>query len=230
MSKNALQKYNVLLIDDHPLITEAYKSALFYLSSLNNDLEFSIHSAYNCDEAFELIKEIRGKKKESNLVFLDISLPPSLENNILSGEDLGVLIRKQIPKAKIIVVTSFSDNLRIQNIFKSINPEGFLIKNDITPKELVNAIDLILNNKSFYSETVMQVIRKQLTINITIDDIDRKLLYELSLGTRMIDLAEMLPLSLNGLEKRKQRLMDLFEVEVRNDRSLIINAREKGFI
>ncbi|NDK18616.1 MAG: DNA-binding response regulator, partial [Zetaproteobacteria bacterium] len=91
-------------------------------------------------------------------------------------------------------------------------------------------IDLILNNKSFYSETVMQVIRKQLTINITIDDIDRKLLYELSLGTRMIDLAEMLPLSLNGLEKRKQRLMDLFEVEVRNDRSLIINAREKGFI
>ncbi len=225
-----LNKYNVLLIDDHPLIMEAYQSALFFLSSMNDDIEFEISSANNCELAFEKIKSASHKKNGLDIIFLDMSLPPSVENNIFSGEDLGLLIRELLPKTKIIVITAFSDNLRIQNILKNINPEGFLIKNDLTPKELVNAIQIILTNKSYYSETVTQLLRKQIISNIALDKIDRQLLYELSLGTRMKELSSLLPLSLAGIEKRKQRLMELFEIESRADRDLVISAREKGFI
>lgn len=225
-----VNKYKVLLVDDHPLIMEAYQSALFFLNSLNDNLEFEISSANNCEQAFEKIKSASHKKIGFDIIFLDMSLPPSAENNIFSGEDLGIAIRELLPKTKIIVITAFSDNLRIQNILKNINPEGFLIKNDLTPKELVNAIQIILTNKSYYSETVMQLLRKQVVSDIAIDKIDRQLLYELSLGTRMKELASMLPLSLPGIEKRKQRLMELFEIESRLDRDLVICAKEKGFI
>lgn len=225
-----VNKYNILLIDDHPLIMEAYQSALFFLSSLNDDIDFEISKANNCEQAFEEIKSVSNKKNGFDIIFLDMSLPPSVENNIFSGEDLGLAIRELLPKTKIIVITAFSDNLRIQNILKNIDPEGLLIKNDLTPKELVNAIQVILTNKSYYSETVMQLFRKQVISDIALDKIDRQLLYELSLGTRMKELSNLLPLSLPGVEKRKQRLMDLFEIESRLDRDLVICAKEKGFL
>lgn len=225
-----INKYNVLLIDDHPLIMEAYQSALFFLSSLNEDIEFEISSANNCELALEKIKWSSHKKIGYDIIFLDMSLPPSVEDNIFTGEDLGLIIRNLLPKTKIIVITAFSDNLKIQSILKNINPEGLLIKNDLTPKELVNAIQIILTDKSYYSETVMQLLRKQVISNISVDRIDRQLLYELSLGTRMKELSGLLPLSLAGIEKRKQRLMELFEIESRLDRDLVLRAREKGFI
>ena len=118
-----------------------------------------------------------------DIVFLDISLPPSKGRKILSGEDLGLKLNEVLPEAKVIVSTTFNDNYRIHSIFKNINPDGFLIKNDITPKELILAIEEVLTDPPYYSKTVMKLLRKQVSSDLLLDHIDRKILYELSVGT-----------------------------------------------
>ncbi|MCK5677007.1 MAG: response regulator transcription factor [Flavobacteriaceae bacterium] len=221
--------YNVLIIDDHPLISEAYKSALLHVSSNDKLIEFKIDIANNCDFGFEKIKEVTPNKK-LDIVFLDIKLPPSKDGKILSGEDLGIKINQLLLDTKIIISTTFNDNYRIHNILENINPDGFLIKNDLTPNELVVAIKAVIYDPPYYSKTVIKLLRKQVSRGLIIDKIDRQLLYQLSIGTKMKDLPDILPLSIAGIEKRKRHLKEIFEVEKQGDKDLILKAKEKGFI
>ncbi|WP_298900874.1 response regulator [uncultured Psychroserpens sp.] len=224
------RKYSVLIIDDHPLITEAYKTAFNYYSKAHDEVSFSIRCVQDCDTSMEVINDIFTKKKVLDIVFLDIKLPPSKDGKIISGEDLGLRINKLLPNTKIIVSTTFNDNYRVHSIFKSLNPDGFLIKNDITPKELVETIDTIINDPPYYSKTVIRLLRKQVANDFLLDNIDRKILYELSIGTRMKDLPNILPLSIAGIEKRKRHLKHLFNIKSVDDRELLLVAKDKGFI
>ena len=223
------QKNKVLIIDDHPLICDSYRKALQQVMKENQDIQIQIESAENCDTAKEKIMN-SWTNDSWDLVFLDIRLPASKDRRILSGEDLGELIRENHPLAKIIVATTFNDNYRIQNIFKSLNPEGFLIKNDLDPKELVSAIVKIMQGGVHYSQTVSNLMRIKMHRNINIDKIDRQILFELSLGTKMKDLPNIVPLSIAGIEKRKRILKEIFDVEDQGDKALILKARELGFI
>ena len=223
------QKNKVLIIDDHPLICDAYKGALNQVMRENEHINLHIESASDCDSARDMINNT-WTQSGWDLVFLDIRLPASRDKKILSGEDLGEMIRKNHPAAKIIVATTFNDNYRIQNIFKSINPEGFLIKNDLDPKELVSAIVKILQGGVHYSNTVSSLMRKRLFNDISVDKIDRQILYEISVGTKMKDMPKVVPLSIAGIEKRKRILKEIFDVEDQGDKALIMKAREKGFI
>lgn len=221
--------YNVLLIDDHPIIADAYKSAFDFISANNSELMFNISYATNCDEADKKILEA-AENEGIDIAFLDISLPPSKDGKFLSGEDLGVSIRELLPDCKVIVATTFNDNYRIQVILKNVNPDGFLIKNDIDKDELVASIKSILDNTPHYSKSVLELFRKQNSIDYRLDKIDRQLLYEMSIGTKMKDLPKIIPMSMAGLEKRKKNLKELFKVQDNDDRELILKAKEKGFI
>tara|TARA_R110002049_G_C8991515_1_gene549089 strand:+ start:231 stop:452 length:222 start_codon:yes stop_codon:yes gene_type:complete len=72
--------------------------------------------------------------------------------------------------------------------------------------------------------------RKQVSNDIVIDEIDRRILYELSRGTKMSELPQIIPLSISGIEKRKRVLKELFNLDQKDDRGLIRIAEEKGFI
>jgi DNA-binding NarL/FixJ family response regulator len=223
------QIYNVLLIDDHPIIADAYKSAFEFINSENEAVEFDIKIVTNCDDAIVAIEQA-SKKEGLDIVFLDISLPPSSDGKYLSGEDIGIRIKQVLPKCKIIVATTFNDNYRIQVILRTVNPDGFLIKNDINKDELVTSIKTIMDKAPYYSKSVLELFRKQASIDYQLDKIDRQLLYEMSIGTKMKDLPNIIPMSMAGLEKRKKQLKELFKVEDNDDRELILKAKEKGFI
>jgi DNA-binding NarL/FixJ family response regulator len=221
--------YNVLIVDDHPIIADAYKSAFEYISAENKEVSFNISIVTNCDEAIKAIEE-NTAFETIDIVFLDISLPPSSDGKYLSGEDVGVRIKELHATSKIIVATTFNDNYRIQVILRNVNPDGFLIKNDINKDELVTSIKTILDNSPYYSKSVLELFRKQSATDYQLDKIDRQLLYEMSIGTKMKDLPNIIPMSMPGLEKRKKQLKELFKVEDNDDRELILKAKEKGFI
>ena len=147
-----------------------------------------------------------------------------------ASEDLGIRINNLLQGTKIIVCTTFNDNYRVHSILKSLNPDGFLIKNDITPKELVQSIDTVLNDPPYYSKSVIKLLRLQVVNNYSFDNIDRKILYELSIGTRMKDLPDVIPLSIAGIEKRKRHLKQIFNINSPNDKELLKIAKEKGFV
>ncbi|CAM1354001.1 MULTISPECIES: response regulator [Tenacibaculum] len=224
------KQLTALIIDDHPLISEAYKSAFQYIESQENEYRFEIHVKHNCDDACAIIKEYSSLKNKIDVIFLDMRLPASKDGTILSGEDLGLKINQLLPDSKIIVSTTFNDNFRVHSILRNINPDGFLVKNDITPQELVTAIKEVITAPPYYSKTVMKLIRNQIASDYVLDDIDRKILYELSIGNRMKKLPEVIPLSFAGIQKRKRQLAKVFDVDGNDDRELILVARDKGFL
>ncbi len=76
----------------------------------------------------------------------------------------------------------------------------------------------------------MKIIRNEIANEYTLDDIDRKILYELSIGNKMKKLPEVIPLSFAGIQKRKRQIAKIFGVDSHDDRELILTARNKGFL
>lgn len=222
--------YNILIIDDHPLIAQAYKLALDELKNTNEGIDFIITYCHDCAEGYSAIQAAVSNKESIDLVFLDISLPPTKDGKILSGEDLGIKFRELLPEAKIIVSTTYSDNYRIHNIIKSVNPEGFLIKNDLDPDELIKAVGAVLDGKLYFTDSVLEVLRNNVSSDHMLDSMDRRILYELSIGTKMKDIPNVLPLSIAGIEKRKRNLKVIFNIKKNSDKELIQLAKKKGFI
>lgn len=130
-------KVKLLLVDDHPIILDGYRNIL---NSFNQDeLDLIIETASDCDEAYLKITKSKATLPY-NIIFLDISLPPSEHYPIYSGEDLGLKVREFLPNCKLVILTMYTDNLRLFNIMKNLKPEGLLIKSDVTPK---NSLQLL---------------------------------------------------------------------------------------
>ncbi len=220
--------YNIVLVDDHPLITKAFRDTLKRIAS-EDTLHFNIVEAHTSDQVLAILDRI-SPVYQVDMIFLDIQLPPSSDGEIISGEDLGLKIREYSDDTKIVIVTAYNDPHRIHSILENINPDGFLIKDDLTPEELLIAVRHMIQDHPYYSSTVTQSVRKYFANDFVLDKIDRRLLYELSQGATLSDMVSLLPLSRPGIIKRKQRLKIVFNIQGADDRALIRKARKKGFI
>lgn len=210
------------------MISDAYKNALLKIEK-SEIYSFNINIADTIDEA--KLKITNSVKQEGyHLVLLDVKLPISKDGTLLSGEDLGVYIKEVLPECKILVSTTYNDNYRINNILRSINPNGFLIKDETAPDQFIDAIKTVLDDNPCYSATVVKLLRKHISNDFFLDKIDRQLLYEISLGTKTVDLPGIIPLSIGGIERRKRQLKEIFNIPGQDDKALIQIAKEKGFI
>ena len=218
----------ILMTDDHPMIIEGYQNTLIATKKHNQELIIDI--ATNCDESLFLINKSIALGEPYHVYFFDISMPPSKDGKIKSGEDLAMLVRKKSPTSKIVMLTMFDESYRIHSIINNINPEGFLIKSDITSRELASAFQAVLNNPPFYSGTVNQSIKKAKTSNIDIDEVNHKILHLISKGIKNKDIAVVMEFSLSSIEKRKKHLKELFKVGDGNDHKLINIAKSHGFV
>lgn len=215
------------MVDDHPIIIEGYQNTL--MATKKEDQVLRIDTANDCDTANELLRRA-AKEKPYDICFFDISLPGSLDGRLASGEDLAKLTRNIMPKAKVVILTMFNESFRVHNIIKQINPDGFLIKSDLTSSELAEAFQHILAAPPYYSSTVSNFLKKSVVSDIYVDDINRKILHLLSQGVRTKTLREHISLSMSAIEKRKKQLKLLFSVNDGKDETLIEEARKKGFI
>ncbi len=218
---------NILMVDDHPIIIEGYQNVL--MGTKTDDQTLNIDTANNCDTA-QLMINRASKGTHYDVCFFDISLPASADGKFASGEDLALLTKKVLPKAKIIILTMFNESFRIHNIIKEINPDGFLIKSDLTSMELADAFKQVLRFPPYYSSTVSNYVKKTIVSEIYVDDVNRKILHLLSQGIKTKSLSEFIPLSTSALEKRKKQLKMLFSVTDGKDETLLQEAREKGYL
>lgn len=222
-----MQHINILMVDDHPIIIEGYQNTL--MATKKEDQTLLIDTANSCDAANQLMQRA-SKEKPYDICFFDISLPSSADGTINSGEDLAKIARNIMPDAKIVILTMFNESYRIHNIIKEISPDGFLIKSDLTSSELAEAFQHILNSPPYYSSTVSNFLRKTVTSDIYVDEINRKILHLLSQGIKTRSLVEHIDLSMSAIEKRKKQMKLLFSVEDGKDETLLEEARKKGFL
>jgi len=215
----------ILIVDDHPFIIEAYKNAINKYGQKGFD--FVVTQANNCKTGYE---NITDPAKHFDIAFFDISMPEYAEKGIYSGEDLAMLMKTQMPNCKVILLTMHTELLKINNIIKNINPSGLIIKNDLTFDELLFAFDKIINNESYYSQTVIKLVGQAQYNNIELDVFDKQILFHLSKGVKTKDLPTYIPLSLSAIEKRKLNIREILEVAGGTDIDLIREAKNKGVI
>jgi len=221
------QHLKILMVDDHPMIIEGYQMTLVATKKPHQHLNIDI--AHDCDMANELILKA-AKNEPYDVLFFDISLPASKDGLITSGEDLAKIARVYLPDAKVIILTMFNESFRILNIIKGINPEGLLIKSDLTSSELAEAFQHILSSPPYYSSTVSGFLNTTITSDIYLDETNRKILHLLSQGVKTKTLKEHIDLSMSAIEKRKKHLKLLFDVEDGKDETLLKEARQRGFL
>lgn len=211
---------NVLIVEDEIIAANAYANILKSVPKNN----FIIKIVKNCDEAIAELKILNYQ-----LVLLDLRIPPSSDQRYICGEDIGLFIRKTNPETKIIILSSITDALRTNSIVKEINPEGFLVKSDIEEsRDLVSIVLTILNDEKIYSKTIEGYTNKVIN-NAIIDDFDRLILYYLSKGEKVKDIANYIPLSTRGIEARIVKLKSVF-LNKSEESNLIKKAKEYGLI
>lgn len=215
----------ILMIDDHPSQIEGYKTILSY-NTLGIEIETTV--AYNCESAFTIITT--SKPSSFDMVFIDRSLPPFLEKNLKSGEDLAVLVRDYWPDTKIVIITSHAEAFLLHTIVKKIHPEGLLVKSDFSADELLVAFESILNGATYYTQTVKESLKELLSKEQFLDDFNRQIIMLLSQGFRTASIAEELHLSKSTIEKRKVQIKDYLCIAKGTDEDIVRESRKLGFI
>lgn len=221
-----MNSLNILIVEDHLLMIEAYKSILSYHADSN---AFNFIEAVNCEAAFHIIAGDRIDKILIDIVILDLNLPKYTAACIEGGADLIFYIKKFLPNCKIVVVTSHSETIKIYDILKLYDPAGFLIKSEFTGDDFLLAFDLILNGGNYISPLIKKSIESMLSEKVYLDSYNRQILILLGQGIRTKNLINYLPISMSAIEKRKSIIKDFFNI-IGNDEDLIQEARRRKFI
>ena len=221
------QLVRVLMVDDHPFIIEAYKNAIKGYNT-KGSYEFTVTQAKDCKTGYEAI--INEDNAQFDIAFFDLSMPTYEEKGISSGEDLALLIKERMPACKIILLTMHSEMLKINTIIKNINPNGLVIKNDLTFDELLLAFDKILKDENYYSQTVVKLVSQIPFDSNEVDVFDKQLLFHLSKGVPTADLAQFVPLADAVIEKRLTNLKAVLDIPQATHSELVQEAKNKGVI
>lgn len=224
----AEETIKILMTDDHPMIIEGYQNTL--LATKKESQNLIVDFATNCDESLALINKSIALGEIYTVYFFDISMPASKDGKIKSGEDLALYVRAKSPRSKIVMLTMFDESYRIHRVINNINPEGFLIKSDLTSRELASAFQAVLNNPPFYSGSVNQSVKRTRFSNLEVDEVNHRILYLISRGMKNKDIAKEMELSLSSIEKKKKLLKEIFKVDEGDEKTLLEKAKGYGFI
>ncbi len=137
-------KTKILLVDDHAIVLDGLKSLL---SKIEN-IEIA-GVANNGDEGLEQLK-----KTKADLVITDLNMPG------MDGLEFIKTIRNDFPPTKIIVLSLHDEPHFIRNIMK-MRVQGYILKNDAS-SELVEAVERVLDGKTFFSSKINQVLMEQI--------------------------------------------------------------------
>ncbi len=225
LALNTIKK-NIFIVDDHPFVIQGYKNAIVRYKP--KKYEFVIADAKDCRSAYTKITN--PKSPAFDIAFLDISMPSYDDKEIFSGEDLAKLLNQYMPNCKIILLTMYSELLKIRTIIDAIKPSGLVIKNDLTYNELLFGFNKVINNETYYSKSIQKMIDQSELETIEIDLFDKQILFHISRGTKTIDIPKYIPITLKAIETRKMNLMKLLAIAEGTDVELVKVAKDKGLL
>ena len=218
---------NILIVDDHPLIVDSYVALL---SAIESNKNASFHLAYNCKEAYDKVNALKESATPIDIAFIDVSLPPYEEMNLRSGDEIGSLVQKQFPNCSIIIISMHSEPVWVNRIVKTLNPIGFISKNDINYRSFPAIMDSILKKETFYTTSIMEAQKEFVVKNIHWDEHDSKIVQLIAEGLKTKDLVNHIPLSLSTIEKRKANLKRQLIFEGGSDAELIERVKKMGLL
>lgn len=227
MDKSNNSKRTILIVDDHPINVDGYQTILSNIES-NKEAQYLI--AFDCEQAYNTINNNHLVDNTIDFAFIDVSLPPYEEKKMFSGSDIALLIRKLFPQCKIIIISMHKEPLWVNQIYKSVNPKGFIAKSDINYKCFPEIFQSIEKNEVYFSQSIKLSQKIMIQKNINWDDNDSKILQLIAQGIKTINLPDFIPLSLSSIEKRKANIKKQLILNSGSDKELIDIAKNMGFL
>ncbi|MXN90981.1 response regulator [Flavobacterium sp. Sd200] len=221
-----IKEINVLIVDDHPMTVNGYINVL-------SDEEFEGHrliftKALDCKQAYDLITDTANS---FNIAYLDLSLPPYPEKNIMSGIDIGKLLREKMPDCLIVFLTMHSEATLVERLLKEINPQGILCKSDIDIDEFLNAFKIVFSGDTYLSSKIVKSLKDRVFDNYKLDNYDKQILMRLSEGILTKNIPNYVPLSLQDIELRKARMKNmLLQGKGGNEEELVEAIKKLGIL
>lgn len=209
------------------MTVDSYKTLLSNIAS-NKKANYIL--GYNCEDAFHILHQTKHDEEKIHFAFIDINLPPYLEKQLFSGNDIAQIIRDYFPDCKIIIISMHSEPVWVSQIFNSINPEGLIAKSDINYKSFPEVFESVENDEIYYSKSIKNSRKAMIQTNINWDEIDSKILHLIAEGVKTKDLPKYIPLSLSAIEKRKASIKKQFILEFGSNKELLDSAKNLGLI
>lgn len=203
-------KQKIFIVDDHPLVTEGFKTLL-----LQNP---SVEIAGSAENAFAAIDFL--KKNEVDIAFLDINLPD------INGIDLCKKIREEFPTVKCIALSTFNDRSYVSKMIEN-GACGYLLKNS-SKEELFQAIDEVSRGNMFFNLDYKQQMTSRFDQKPILTRRELEVLKEIADGFTNQEIADRLFISMTTVSTHRQNLM--LKLEAKNTASLIKAAVKVGII
>jgi DNA-binding NarL/FixJ family response regulator len=212
------RKCRVLIVEDHAIIREGLRSLL------SSTGEFEI--AGEADDGRKAVD--LAEKLKPDLILTDLSMPR------MDGMEMIHTIKRQSPATKIIALTVHRGDEYVLATLKA-GADGYLLK-EANCAELMMAIRSVLKGNHYLSPEISGKLiegylegRKSAqphSLFETLSKREREVLKLIGEGHKNQEIADMLFISVNTVEKHRSNIME--KLNVHSTASLIALAIEKG--
>jgi two-component system nitrate/nitrite response regulator NarL len=204
VKKDKPKKIKLLLVDDHPIVLDGIKSHL----CAQPDFEV-VGDANNGHEALR-----KAKLTIPDVILMDINMPQ------VNGLEAMASLRRQVPKAKILVLTMHDNREYIAQVVRS-GARGYLLK-DSSPSELVAAIKAVYAGEVYFSPSISRVLLEEITsgngkhngipAQQTLTDREREVLSLIAEGLLNKQIADRLGIGVRTIETHRERIMRKLDI------------------
>jgi DNA-binding NarL/FixJ family response regulator len=185
----------IIIVDDHQMFIDGIK----FLLESEKHIKV-VGEALDGIQALNLLKNI-----QADIVITDIEMPK------LNGIELSREIKKNYPDVKVIVLTMYNDKQIINEIVMT-EAEGYILKNT-GKQELIEAIDRVADNATYYSKEVVQILMENYHDNEKNDILhelsarEKQIISLICLELSTVEIAEKLFLSPLTVETHRKNIL-----------------------
>jgi DNA-binding NarL/FixJ family response regulator len=210
----------VLLADDHTVVRQGLRALLV----AEGDIEI-VGEADNGRQAVQL-----AKKLLPDVVVMDIAMP------VLNGLEATRQITRTIPSAKVLVLSSYSDDEYVQQLTEA-GAAGYLVK-QTAANDLLKAIREAHKGNAYFSPAIAKRLRDQCRQAFTGQTVKKRADYLTTREAEVLQLiaegrankqiAAELCISIKTVEKHRQQVMN--KLGIHDVAGLTRHAIAKGII
>lgn len=138
------EQIRILIADDHAIVREGLRALLA--------TEPGLELVGEANDGAQAVSKAHALKPD--VILLDLMMPR------MDGVEAILAIKKDWPEARIIVLTSFSDDEKVFSAIRS-GALGYLLK-DSSPNDLLSAIRTVANGEGFLSRTIASKVMREI--------------------------------------------------------------------
>ena len=217
-----MEKIRIAIVDDQQLFRQG-------LAALINDVE-ELELVMEAETAKELLDKLKQTDALPDVLLMDMKLPD------LNGAELNVILHKEFPVVKVIVVSMFDQERFIYRMIEA-GACGYLAKN-CDKQELITAITTTVKSGFYFNYSTMKAMRNAAlyksqsvrninNIPIELTEREEEVLKLICIENTNAEIAEKLFLSIRTVDGHRNNL--LAKTGCKNTAGLVVFAIRYGF-